>query len=53
MRLAARRYVETERTWRASVARYEPVYAALAGSRSADALDRAFANASARKNVRP
>lgn len=30
LRAAARHYVERERNWRASVARYEPVYAALA-----------------------
>jgi len=31
MRAAARRFVETERSWEASVARYEPVYNSLAG----------------------
>ena len=31
MRAAGRRFVETERSWAASVARYEPVYARLAG----------------------
>jgi glycogen synthase len=31
MREAARRFVEEERTWRASVARYIPVYGALTG----------------------
>jgi PEP-CTERM/exosortase A-associated glycosyltransferase len=31
VQLAGRRFVETERTWRASVAHYEPVYLKLAG----------------------
>jgi len=30
LRLQARRYVESERTWAGSVARYAPIYAALA-----------------------
>ena len=32
---AARRFVESERTWKASVARYEPIYEALVGARAA------------------
>jgi PEP-CTERM/exosortase A-associated glycosyltransferase len=31
LRASGRNYVETERNWRASVARYKPVYAALSG----------------------
>ena len=32
---AARRFVESERTWKASVARYAPIYEALVGARAA------------------
>jgi PEP-CTERM/exosortase A-associated glycosyltransferase len=32
---AARRFVESERTWKASVARYVPIYEALVGARAA------------------
>ena len=32
MREAGRRFVEIERSWEASVARYEPVYSSLVGT---------------------